>query len=282
MVPPLARNLETCKNVHTVKTLIWRLYEPVAMVLGLLILAFICVGWTLCALVADKVLPERVAARVGRAGIHRCFRVYLALLRLLCGCRFDLTALKDLARTRGDQPLIVAANHPSLLDAVILTACLPNAVCIMKADVLHNPFMGLGARVARYITNDVPLHMVRSAIAELQRGACLVVFPESTRTREPPVGHCESTAGVIAARAGVPVQIVTIEMSTAYLGKQWPLWRPPQLPLHCRVRLGKRLEKVTRPRAFGPEIEQYFRTHLAPDANGMPDRSRAPQSAWHG
>lgn len=268
--------------MHTVKALIWRLYEPVAMVLGLLLLVFFCVYWTPIALVADLLLPARVATRVGRSGIRINFRIYVFLLRLLCGCRFDLDALRELARSRGGEPLIVAANHPSLLDAIILTAYLPNAVCIMKADVLHNPLMGLGARVARYITNDSPLHMVRSAIAELERGACLVVFPESTRTREPPVGHCESTAGIIAARAGVPVQIVTIEMSTAYLGKQWPLWRPPQLPLHCRVRLGQRLERVEWPRAFGPEIEQYFRTHLAPQANGVPGRTSAPQSAWHG
>ena len=50
------------------------------------------------------------------------------------------------------------------------------------------------------------------------------------------MGPCSATAGLIAARAGVPVQTLVIEMSTPYLGKHWPLFRPPSLPLAVRVR----------------------------------------------
>lgn len=273
--PGLPR-ISAAVKVHIVKTLSWRLYEPVAMVLGLLLLAFFCIAWTPFAVLLNGILPARAATRVGRDGIRLNFRAYVFLLRVLCGCRFDLGALKELARKRGKDPLIVVANHPSLLDAVVFTAFLPNAVCIMKAGVLRNPLMGPGARVARYIANDAPLYMVRTAIAELEQGACLIVFPESTRTHEPPVGHCEATAGIIAAHAKVPVQIVTIEMSSPYLGKRWPLWRPPRLPLHYRVQLGARLETVERPRAFGQEMEHYFRTHLDPRANRMPGEVQTP------
>lgn len=73
----------------------------------------------------------------------------------------------------------------------------------MKALLMHNLFLGAGARMARYIVNDAPLPMIRSAIAELRDGARLIIFPEGTRTSAPPVGPCAATAGVIAARAGV-------------------------------------------------------------------------------
>ena len=249
--------------------LLWRAYEHVAMVVGLLLLATVCLTWTPFALLLNRLLPEARAKRVGRGAIRGAFRLYLRLLSLLCACRFDLRELQALGR-RGE-PLVVVANHPSLLDAVILVACLPNAVCVMKARLMHNVLLGAGARMARYIVNDAPLPMIRGAIAELRQGACLIIFPEGTRTVTPPVDACASTAGVIAARAGVPVQALLIEMSTPYLGKHWPLWRPPVLPLSCRVRVGQRWAVLERPQQFGAEIEAYFREAIDPAANQLPD-----------
>ena len=160
--------------------LLWRAYEHVAMVVGLLLLATVCLTWTPFALLLNPLLPEARAKRVGRGAIRGAFRLYLRLLSLLCACRFDLRELQALGR-RGE-PLVVVANHPSLLDAVILVACLPNAVCVMKARLMHNVLLGAGARMARYIVNDAPLPMIRGAIAELRQGACLIIFPEGTRT----------------------------------------------------------------------------------------------------
>lgn len=248
--------------------LLWRAYEHVAMVVGLSLLAIICLTWTPFALVLDPLLPAARGKRVGRAGIHLGFRLYLRLLTLLCACRFELDELRALAQRR--EPLVVVANHPSLLDAVILVASLPNAVCIMKGKLMRNVLLGAGARMARYIVNDAPLPMIRSAIGELRDGACLIVFPEGTRTVHPPVDDCANTAGMIAARAGVPVQTVLLEMSTPYLGKHWPMTRPPALPLRCRARLGQRWDPVEQPQQFGARVEAYFREHLDPAANRMP------------
>jgi 1-acyl-sn-glycerol-3-phosphate acyltransferase len=76
--------------------------------------------------------------------------------------RIDSSAL-DVLR---DQPggLIVAANHPTMLDALLVVARLPRGVCVMKAELMHNIFLGGGARLARYIRNDVGRGMVRDAI----------------------------------------------------------------------------------------------------------------------
>ncbi|WP_231693073.1 lysophospholipid acyltransferase family protein [Ottowia caeni] len=240
--------------------LFWRAYEPLAMVMGLGLLAVICLAWTPFALLLNAALTETQAKRLGRSAIRTGFRLYVRLLALLCGCRFDLRELEELGRQ--GKPLVVVANHPSLLDAVILVSRLPNAVCIMKAGLMNNLLLGAGARMARYIVNDAPLPMIRNAIHELREGACLVIFPEGTRTSTPPVGPCASTAGLLAARAGVPVQALLIEMSSPYLGKHWPIWQPPRLPLTIRVRLGQRLDSIPQPQRFGQEIERYFRGQL--------------------
>ena len=178
-------------------------------------------------------LPRRLGQPLGRRAIALGFRGYIWFLRTACSCRFDLA---ELDRLRDQGPLIIAANHPSLLDAVLIVSRLPNAVCVMKASLLDNPLIGAAARLAGYIRNDAPLAMVLNARAALHGGAHLVIFPEGTRTRRFPVDACQPAAGLIARRAGVPVQTLLVEFSSPYLGKGWPLFRPPLLPLSCRIR----------------------------------------------
>jgi 1-acyl-sn-glycerol-3-phosphate acyltransferase len=93
-----------------------------------------------------------------------------------------------------------------------------------------------------------------------------VIFPEGTRTVNFPVDPCTPSTGLIAKRSGVPVQTLLIEFSTPYLGKAWPLFRPPPLPLSCRIRLGRRFAPPVDVAAFTGELDAYFRAQLAPSA----------------
>jgi 1-acyl-sn-glycerol-3-phosphate acyltransferase len=259
----------------------WHGYEVAAMLLGLGLLALICLAWTPPALLLYPLLPPRTGQRVGRLAIRLGFRLYLALLTLLCACRFDLDELDALAREPG--PRVVVANHPSLLDALILASRLPNAVCIMKGSLARNLLLGAGARLARYIVNDAPLPMLRSAVRELQGGATLIIFPEGTRTVTPPVDACSAAAGVIALHGNAPMQMMLIEMNSLYLGKRWPVWRPPVLPLKVRVRRGVCWQPGdladnpgnTAARHFGQRLQACFREALAPDLAPGP-RAVAP------
>ena len=94
-----------------------------------------------------------------------------------------------------------------------------------------------------------------------------MIFPEGTRTLGYPgnvLNPLSRSTALIATRAGVPVQTVIIEFSSPYLGKGWPLWRKPSLPLTCRVRLGRRFDPPRDARAFTTELEAHFRAELAP------------------
>jgi 1-acyl-sn-glycerol-3-phosphate acyltransferase len=240
--------------------LVWAAYEHLAMVLGLGFLALLCLVWLPFALLLHAALPEGTARRLGRRMIAFGFRVYLRFLGLCCACRFDLAALD---RLRQDGALVVVANHPSLLDAVMILSRFPDMVCIMKAALLKNPLLGAAARLARYIPNDTPLNMILGACDELRAGAKLLVFPEGTRTGSFPVDACAPSAGLIAARAGVPVQALLIEFSSPYLGKAWPLLRAPRLPLRFAVRLGRRFAPPADAGEFTRELERHFRSELA-------------------
>lgn len=238
----------------------WAAYETFAMIIGLGSLALICLLWLPFAVLLHPLLPRRIGQPLGRAVISAGFRGYLALLTWVCACRFELS---ELDRLRGEGPLIVAANHPSLLDAVMIVSRLPNAVCVMKASLLDNILFGAAARLARYIRNDAPLEMILRAREELRRGAQLVIFPEGTRTAHFPCDAFKPAVGLIANRAGVPVQTLLIDFSTPYLGKSWPLFRRPRLPLRFRIRVGRSFAPPTELSAFTDELEAYFRAELA-------------------
>ena len=175
--------------------------------------------------------------------------------------RIDSSAL-DVLR---DEPggLIVAANHPTMLDALVVVARLPRGVCVMKAVLLRNIFLGTGARLARYIRNDAGRGMVRDAVASLKEGAQLVLFPEGTRTVRPPVDAFKPGITLIAHLAQVPIQTVLIESDSPYLTKGWPLLRPPPVPVVIRVRLGERFAPEADYRALLRRLEDYFARELA-------------------
>jgi hypothetical protein len=104
-------------------TLLLQIYDYLVLYLGLIWLGFLSLLWTLVASILYPLLPERYAVHLGRYVIMISFRAYLASLSLSQRCSFDLTELDAL----GDEPpLILAPNHPSLLDAVMVISRLPN------------------------------------------------------------------------------------------------------------------------------------------------------------
>jgi 1-acyl-sn-glycerol-3-phosphate acyltransferase len=252
---------------------LWQFYETLAMVLGLGFLAFLCLIWLPFAMVLHALLPRRVGQPIGRLLIMAGFRVYLRFLAVFCACSFDLAELDALRR---DKPLVLVANHPSLLDAVMIVSRFPDMVCVMKAALMNNILLGSAARLARYIPNNAPLDLVLRSRKALRDGAHLLIFPEGTRTRAFPLDACTASAGLIAQQSKVSVQTLLIEFNSPYLGKAWPLFRPPRLPLNFRVRVGRRFAPPTDVVAFGHEIENYFRSELG---NGMPTPETGPASA---
>lgn len=227
---------------------------------GFALLAVMCFGWGVVCAVLLLVMPAGPGRHAGRLGAMVGFRVYLAIMQAVGVLRLDLEELDAL---RDEGPLIVAPNHPSLLDAVLVVSRLPNAMCVMKASLLGNFLLGPAARLARYVRNDTLLGLAARAGEELRAGGHLVLFPEGTRTNRQLVGPFTAAVGVIARRTGVPIQTVFIEADSRFLGKSWPGLTRPALPLNYRVRLGRRFEAPADVRTFTADLEAYFATELA-------------------
>lgn len=226
---------------------------------GLVLFALMCLSWSIIASILYLLLPARLGARVGQAGIMTTFRVYLFLLRASGIVICDLNAL-DALRHQG--AMIIAPNHPALIDVVLIASRLPNIVGIMKAQIWHNILFGGGAQLARYIRNDSARGVIRQAIAAARQGRSLLIFPEGTRTLGTRLHQFKPGFALIAKKARVPVQTVFIETNSAFLGKGWPLLKKPEFPLYYRVRLGKQFFVEGEVGSFVTQLEHYFEQQL--------------------
>jgi 1-acyl-sn-glycerol-3-phosphate acyltransferase len=239
---------------------------------GLLLYAGMSLLWIAAAMLLYPILPEDLGRTVGRFGICWGWRIYFGIMTRCSAFRFDTRELDTL---RNEAPLLLVANHPSLLDAVIIASRLPNLVCIMRAGVSQNLLLGAGAHLARYIRNDSGHGMVKQAIGELRRGAQLLIFPEGTRTIGTTVNRFKGGAALIARHAGVPIQTLVIETDSRFLGKGWSPFRIPRLPIRLRIRLGPRFQPPQDPTAFLATLEAFYADELAGQGSrrhpGQPD-----------
>lgn len=256
--------MRTCSPARLIATRrrrsgVGRGFDYVLFYAMLALFGIISLGWSLPAGLLYRLLPRRIGRSLGQFMIMAGFRHFLGWMWLSGIARLDLTALDTL---RGEAGLVIVPNHPSLLDVVLVISRLPRVTCIMKAGLLDNPFLGGGARLARYIRNDTPLPLVRSAAAEIRAGRQLLIFPEGTRTVHRPVNAFKGGFAAIAKAAGAPVQTVFIETNSAFLGKGWKLFRKPEFPLTYRARLGRRFEVDGGAQAFTQRLEAYFREEL--------------------
>lgn len=217
------------------------------------------------------ILPKRIGKPFGRRYIMVLFRFFAWYIELWGIATLDL---KRVDKLRDQKGIIIAPNHITLWDVVFFISRLPNVVCIAKASVMRNPLFGGYARLARFIPNDSPNAMVKHAAEELADGACLLVFPEGTRTVNPPINSFKGGFALIAKRACAPIQTAFLTTSDPAFTKNCPLFRCPEFPYRYSVRLGERFEigPDLDTKKFLEDLKSYFHEHLPPD----PRRAPAP------
>jgi 1-acyl-sn-glycerol-3-phosphate acyltransferase len=118
---------------------------------------------------------------------------------------------------------IVVANHPSLLDVVMLLSLIPNADCIVNTSLDRN-FIVKGVIRQLYILNSLDLENILQACAEsLEHGNCLIIFPEGTRTPRSGKVVLKKGSARVALYSGCNIVPVHIGGTDKYgLGKKDP------------------------------------------------------------
>nr|WP_282189075.1 lysophospholipid acyltransferase family protein [Azospirillum sp. SYSU D00513] len=146
-------------------------------------------------------------------------------------------------RLRAGSGRMVVANHPTLLDVVLLMALLPRAQCIVKKELWDSPYLGGTVRGAGYIRNDLePEALLEACRAAMAEGNDLIIFPEGTRTVPGEPMRFRRGFANVATFLEAQIQLVTITCQplTLIKGEKW--WQiPPRRPLF-RVVVGDCLD----------------------------------------
>ena len=256
--PPLAGTEENRPGLSWHPGVLWAYFRQL-LVLG----GFFGTGLVvspLCAL-AGWIFGRRIAPSDGQNLIRWLFAHWLRLSIRIGVFQVDFPDAQKLKNSRG---LIIAPNHPSLVDAVIVLAAVPRVVCIMRAALIRSPCLGGAARLAGYVTNDNGPSLIRESVEKLRQGENLLIFPEGTRTQSGPVKAFKPGFALIAARARAPIQTLLIERDGLYLSKGFPLLGRADLPIRLRIHLGEVFTPAEGESAqeLSARLERYFAAHL--------------------
>ena len=105
---------------------------------------------------------------------------------------------------------IIVANHPSLLDVVLLISMIPNADCIVKGLLGKKNIFQIIVNTL-YISNELDFAEISSRVANsLSKGNCVIIFPEGTRSVSGKPIDLKKGAARLAIESGydiVPVHI---------------------------------------------------------------------------
>lgn len=105
--------------------------------------------------------------------------------------------------------VIIASNHRSYADPVILTMPMKRPVTYMaKEELFHNKIFGafirfLGAFPVKRGAGD--MQVIDDCADILESGRNVVIFPEGTRSKENKVGRGKTGVALIAAKSGADV-----------------------------------------------------------------------------
>ncbi len=169
----------------------------------------------------------------------------------------------------GREGQLVLANHPSLLDVVLIFSQESRFNCIVKKDLLDNPSMSSPIRACGFIPNTESEELLELSHQILQNQA-LLLFPEGTRTGWDGVVKLHRGAVSIGLRSAKVITPIVIKMNPLNFKKGQPWYKIPSKKICYELTVGEDIDPqqwlAEKPlpiasRRLNDYLENYFNTY---------------------
>ncbi|WP_299493313.1 lysophospholipid acyltransferase family protein [uncultured Shewanella sp.] len=183
-----------------------------------------------------------------RKAVHIMFKGMVAMLTAAGVIKVDTDNAAFLQNMTGK---IVIANHPTLVDVVVMISLIPNAGCIVKQALWRNFFLRGVVSSAGYIPNRGADLLLKDCKSELEKGTNLIIFPEGTRTQiGETINQFARGAANITLRSQTELIPVVLRTNAIGLSKQQPWYHIPPRTIGMRVEIGD-------PRSYNEYISPF-------------------------
>jgi 1-acyl-sn-glycerol-3-phosphate acyltransferase len=218
---------------------LFRAWRGVATGLGFLLFGLLSLLRLFVISPAVRLRPgdQRTKVRRAQYSVHVLLRGYFRAMQATGACRIRCEGAERLR----EPGVFVVANHPTLIDALVLLSEMPQADLVVKDRYFQAPLLGGTARFADYISSSEGPRLVEACVDRLRDGRSLIMFPEATRSPTNGLGHFSRGTAHVALRAGCDVLPVTIRCEPATLNHDQHWWEVPDRPFELSLMVGERL-----------------------------------------
>ena len=146
-------------------------------------------------------------------------KAILFWLKISCNISFKVNGLENIP----NEAFMILSKHQSAWETLAFQKIFPPQVWVLKKELLWIPFFGWGLAMTSPIAINRKAgkraleQMLKQGIDRINRGFCIVVFPEGTRIKPKEVGRYHIGGAWLATKA--KINIVPVAHNAGYF---WP------------------------------------------------------------
>ncbi len=146
-------------------------------------------------------------------------KAILFWLKISCNVSFKVNGLENIPK----EAFMILSKHQSAWETLAFQKVFPPQVWVLKKELLWIPFFGWGLAMTSPIAINRKAgkraleQMLKQGIDRINRGFCIVVFPEGTRIKPKEVGRYHIGGAWLATKA--KINIVPVAHNAGYF---WP------------------------------------------------------------
>lgn len=231
------------------------------------------IGYVL--LPATRLLGGTEVEKIARCQtvLHRCCRFFVGYMRVLGILSLSKPKVPEVLKRR--EACVVIANHPSLLDVIMMVASVKGLVFLAKRSWFKSPFIapllkhgghipGPPEDVEELTPMDGALVLERM-LERIREGFPVLIFPEGTRSPAGELRQYQRGAFEAAMRAQVPLVAFTYRVEPPSLLKDQRWYEVPdrRIEYHLELLFERRPEEFPRTaRIFRREVQAQYEQAL--------------------